>query len=93
MFLFTQTLDGEDIKTLNLQWLRSQMGIVQQEPILFDLSIRENIAYGDNSREVSMDEIIKAARDANIHSFIESLPEVSYKLFLTHFILIFIVFD
>lgn len=54
------------------------MGIVQQEPVLFDTSIRENIAYGDNSREVHMDEIIKAARDANIHSFIETLPDVSY---------------
>ena len=49
-----------------------------QEPILFDRSIGENIAYGDNSRDVPMDEIIKAARDANIHSFIETLPDVSW---------------
>ena len=53
------------------------MGIVSQEPILFDATIRENIAYGDNSREVPMNEIIEAARNANIHSFIDSLPEVS----------------
>lgn len=53
------------------------MGIVSQEPILFDYSIRENIAYGDNSREVSMDEIVKAAKMANIHNFISSLPQVS----------------
>jgi ATP-binding cassette subfamily B (MDR/TAP) protein 1 len=72
------SIDGHDIKKLNIQWLRQQLGIVQQEPILFGTSIRENIAYGDNSREVTMDEIIQAARNANIHSFIESLPEVTY---------------
>ena len=53
------------------------MGIVSQEPILFDRSIAENIAYGDNSRDVTMDEIITAARNANIHTFISELPEVS----------------
>lgn len=68
-------VDGRDVKTLNIAWLRAQFGIVSQEPTLFDCSIRENIAYGDNSRSVSMDEIIAAARKANIHSFIESLPQ------------------
>jgi ABC-type multidrug transport system fused ATPase/permease subunit len=67
-------LDGADITSLNVAWLRTQMGIVSQEPVLFDYSIRENIAYGDNSREVPMHEIIEAAKQANIHSFIESLP-------------------
>ncbi|XP_060081688.1 ATP-dependent translocase ABCB1-like [Ylistrum balloti] len=67
-------LDSYDLKDLNVQWLRSQVGIVSQEPILFDSSIAENIAYGDNSRVVGMDEIISAARSANIHQFIESLP-------------------
>ena len=52
------------------------MAIVQQEPILFDTSIKENIAYGC-LHEASMDEIIKSARDANIHEFISSLPDVS----------------
>ncbi|XP_030055624.1 ATP-dependent translocase ABCB1 isoform X2 [Microcaecilia unicolor] len=68
-------LDGYDVKNLNIQWLRAQMGIVSQEPILFDCSIHENIAYGDNSREVSEDQIVSAAKAANIHSFIDSLPE------------------
>ena len=72
-----QMLDGKNIAELNIGWLRSQMGIVSQEPILFDCSIRDNIAYGDNSRKVPMDEIIQAARSANIHSFIESLPKVN----------------
>jgi ATP-binding cassette subfamily B (MDR/TAP) protein 1 len=52
------------------------MGIVSQEPVLFDRTIAENIAYGDNSREVPMEEIIEAAKKANIHSFISSLPLV-----------------
>ncbi len=59
------------------------VGIVSQEPILFDRSIRENIAYGDNSRtDVSLDEIIEAAKQADIHDFIHLLPNVSHRLFL-----------
>jgi ABC-type multidrug transport system fused ATPase/permease subunit len=68
------TVDGKDIKELNLKWLRSQMGIVTQEPILFAVSLAENIAYGDNTREVPRDEVILAARSANIHDFITTLP-------------------
>ncbi|XP_068091620.1 ATP-dependent translocase ABCB1-like isoform X1 [Hyperolius riggenbachi] len=67
-------VDGGDLKSLNIQWLRAQLGIVSQEPILFDCSIAENIAYGDNSRKMSQEEIEKAAKEANIQSFIESLP-------------------
>ncbi|KAM5203433.1 phosphatidylcholine translocator ABCB4 isoform 2-T2 [Hipposideros larvatus] len=68
-------LDGQEAKKLNIQWLRAQLGIVSQEPILFDYSIAENIAYGDNSRVVSQEEIVSAAKAANIHSFIETLPQ------------------
>ncbi|XP_035825122.1 ATP-dependent translocase ABCB1 [Aplysia californica] len=71
----TVFLDKHNVKELNVQWLRRQIGLVSQEPILFDTSIEENIAYGDNSRKVSMDEIIRAAREANIHNFIEALPQ------------------
>ncbi|KAM5157180.1 ATP-binding cassette sub-family B member 5-like [Mantella aurantiaca] len=67
--------DNVDVKKLNVQWLRSQIGIVSQEPVLFNCSITENIAYGDNSRVISMEEIEEAAKAANIHSFIEQLPE------------------
>uniref|UniRef100_UPI004038F499 ATP-binding cassette sub-family B member 5 n=1 Tax=Callospermophilus lateralis TaxID=76772 RepID=UPI004038F499 len=67
--------DGVDAKELNVQWLRSQIAIVSQEPVLFNCSIAENIAYGDNSRIVSLDEIKEVANAANIHSFIEGLPE------------------
>ncbi|XP_055876966.1 ATP-dependent translocase ABCB1-like isoform X1 [Biomphalaria glabrata] len=68
-------IDGNDIRTLNLKWYRSQLGIVSQEPTLFDCSIAENIAYGDNSRIVPMSDIMQAAKDANIHNFIASLPQ------------------
>lgn len=68
-------IDGNNVRTLNIQWLRSHIGIVSQEPILFGCSIAENIAYGDNSREVPMHEIEAAAKAANIHSFINSLPK------------------
>ncbi|XP_066096531.1 phosphatidylcholine translocator ABCB4 isoform X3 [Saccopteryx bilineata] len=71
----TVLLDGQNAKKLNVQWLRAQLGIVSQEPILFDYSIAENIAYGDNSRVVSQDEIMSAAKAANIHPFIETLPQ------------------
>ena len=70
------TLDGSDLRDLNIRWLRSQVGIVSQEPVLFDTSIADNIRYGANFREVSDEEVVEAAKAANIHSFIDSLPQV-----------------
>ncbi|XP_018426935.1 PREDICTED: multidrug resistance protein 1B-like [Nanorana parkeri] len=67
--------DGIDTKTLNLKWLRSQMGIVSQEPMLFDCSIAENIQYGVLDRQATHEEIVEAAKAANIHTFIENLPD------------------
>jgi ABC-type multidrug transport system fused ATPase/permease subunit len=69
-------MDAHDVKDLNIKWLRHQIGIVSQEPVLFGMTIRENIAYGDTTREVSDKEIEQAARSANIHQFIASLPKV-----------------
>ncbi|CAG7827697.1 unnamed protein product, partial [Allacma fusca] len=57
-------LDETDIGALNVDALRSQMAIVSQEPVLFDRTLADNIAYGDNSRDVDMTEIIQAARSA-----------------------------
>ena len=71
------SLDGKDLRNLNLKWLRSKIGIVSQEPVLFDRSIAENIRYGDNEREVTDEEVEIAAKSANIHNFIVSLPQVS----------------
>lgn len=63
-------------RDITLTDLRSKLSIVSQEPTLFDRTIAENIAYGDNSRNVTMDEIISAARIANAHNFIVQLPQV-----------------
>ncbi|XP_051921755.1 ATP-binding cassette, sub-family B (MDR/TAP), member 4 isoform X3 [Hippocampus zosterae] len=68
-------IDSKSVKDLNIHWLRSQIGMVSQEPVLFDCSLAENIAYGDNSRTVTIEEIKAAAEKANIHSFIEKLPK------------------
>lgn len=75
-------MDGYDIRALNLNHLRSKIGIVTQEPILFDTTIRENIAYGVISLQdgVSFDQIEQAARAANIHDFIMTLPDVSTRI-------------
>lgn len=65
-------LDGENIKNLKLEWLRSQIGLVTQEPALLSLSIRDNIAYG---RDASSDQIEEAAKIAHAHTFISSLDK------------------
>ncbi|KAI5659872.1 hypothetical protein M9H77_28665 [Catharanthus roseus] len=65
-------LDGENIKNLKLEWLRSQIGLVTQEPALLSLSIRDNIAYG---RDASLDQIEEAAKIAHAHTFISSLQK------------------
>jgi ABC-type multidrug transport system fused ATPase/permease subunit len=70
------TLDGVDIRQLNIQWLRTQIGLVSQEPVLFNYSIKQNIMYGDCDRtDISMSEIMEACRQSNINAKIESLPE------------------
>ena len=74
MFLF-QMVDGNDIRNISFSHLRRHIGLVTQEPILFDCSLRDNIAYGAQE-DISMQDIIKAARAANIHDFITSLPQV-----------------
>ena len=73
-------VDKRDLRSLNIQWLRSKIGLVSQEPVLFDGSIADNIRYGDLSREISDKEVEAAARAANIHDFIMSQPKVSSPL-------------
>ena len=73
----TITLNDVDLKALNIRWLRSKIGIVSQEPVLFNCSIADNIRYGANYRDVSDEEIVEAAKAANIHTFIDTLPQVS----------------
>jgi ATP-binding cassette, subfamily B (MDR/TAP), member 1 len=66
-------LDGADVKTLQLRWLRSQMGLVSQEPTLFATTIGENIAYGRPG--ATRAEVVEAAKAANAHAFISALPQ------------------
>lgn len=66
-------LDGHDIKTLKLRWLRQQIGLVSQEPALFATTIKENILLG--RPDATQVEIEEAARVSNAHSFIIKLPE------------------
>ncbi|XP_071380463.1 bile salt export pump-like isoform X2 [Centroberyx affinis] len=68
-------IDGHESSRVNVPFLRSKIGIVSQEPILFDCSIAENIKYGDNSRQISMNDVISTAKKAQLHDFVMSLPE------------------
>ncbi|XP_048129254.1 ABC transporter B family member 21-like [Rhodamnia argentea] len=68
------TLDGADIRELNLEWLRGQMGLVSQEPVLFNDTIRANIAYGKGGSATEA-EIVVAAELANAHNFISGLQQ------------------
>ncbi|XP_060897072.1 ATP-binding cassette sub-family B member 10, mitochondrial [Labrus mixtus] len=70
------TVDGHDIRDLNPYWLRSHIGTVSQEPVLFSCSIRDNIAYGAGDPEsVSSEDIYRAARVANAYNFIQTFPK------------------
>jgi ABC-type multidrug transport system fused ATPase/permease subunit len=73
--LYIQLLDGVNIRQLNISWVRSCFGLVSQEPILFDLTIGQNVAYGQEN--ISFEDVIDAATKANIHHFIHQLPQVS----------------
>ncbi|OVA13521.1 ABC transporter [Macleaya cordata] len=68
------TLDGVDIQKLQLRWLRQQMGLVGQEPVLFNDTIRANIAYGKEGNATEA-EILAAAELANAHKFISALQQ------------------
>lgn len=79
--LIKVVVDGHDIRSLNLKWLREHIGVVSQEPVLFDTTIAENIRYGKEG--VSQEEIINATKMANAHDFISRLPQVSWLVVFT----------
>lgn len=66
-------IDGVPIEKLQLKWLRSQMGLVSQEPALFATTIKENILFGKEDADI--DEVIEAAKASNAHNFISQLPQ------------------
>ncbi|KAL6610597.1 hypothetical protein ACP70R_040566 [Stipagrostis hirtigluma subsp. patula] len=70
----TILLDGVEIGNLKISWLRSQMALVSQEPVLFSGTIRDNIAYGKHE-EATEEEIVVAAKASNAHEFISSMPQ------------------
>ncbi|CAE6071221.1 unnamed protein product [Arabidopsis arenosa] len=65
-------IDGVSIDKLQVKWLRSQMGLVSQEPALFATTIKENILFG--KEDASMDDVVEAAKASNAHNFISELP-------------------
>ena len=87
----TILLNGLDIRILNVSWLRRQISLVSQEPVLFDMSIGDNIRYGANYKELNDEEIIEAAKAANIHDFIQTLPQVRQSILFVMMI-IFLLF-
>ncbi|GBO19761.1 Multidrug resistance protein 1, partial [Araneus ventricosus] len=66
-------IDENNVKALNVGWLRSNIGFVGQEPVLFSTTIEENIRYGKN--DATLKEIEEAAKLANVHDFISNLPQ------------------
>ncbi|KAK8693709.1 hypothetical protein V6N13_071280 [Hibiscus sabdariffa] len=68
------TLDGVEIQKLQLKWLRQQMGLVSQEPVLFNDTIRANISYGKGGNATEA-EILAASELANAHNFISGLQQ------------------
>lgn len=67
--------DGVELRALRVSWLRQQVGLVSQEPVLFNDTIRANIAYGKQGEEASEEEIVAAAGAANAHQFVSALPD------------------
>ncbi len=70
-------LDGVDICELNTKWLQRQFSIISRYPVVFNMTVFDNIRYGVNYRHVRKDEIISVAKSAGVHDILQSLPQVS----------------
>ncbi|GMS96690.1 hypothetical protein PENTCL1PPCAC_18865, partial [Pristionchus entomophagus] len=66
-------IDGQDVRSLNLQWLRQHIGIVQQEPIIFNDTVANNLRMGDP--DISAEDMERLCRMANAHEFVSRLPK------------------
>ncbi len=75
------TIDGVDVRDLNVRWWRNQVGVVNQEPVLFATTIGENIRMG--KPEATQEEIELAAKNANAYDFIMALPEVRFSMLIS----------
>lgn len=67
-------MDGHNVKELSIKWLRQQIGVVSQDPVLFATTIEDNIRFGNP--QATYDDIEFAAREADAHHFIMKLPHV-----------------
>ncbi|KAG1251230.1 hypothetical protein G6F68_012383 [Rhizopus microsporus] len=67
-------LDGRNLRDYNVAWLRNKIGVVSQEPVLFNMTIKQNLLMGID-RQASNEEIVEACKKANCHSFISQLPD------------------
>ena len=67
-------LENANIDAVNVPWLRNKLGLVSQEPVLFNRTIADNIRYGDLAGTATMDQVMEAARRANLHTWVASLP-------------------
>lgn len=83
-------IDGTNLKEFQLKWIRSKIGLVSQEPVLFMGSIKDNIAYGKYG--ATDQEIRAAAEQANAAKFIDKLPQVYKYLFHLHLLLLLLIF-
>ena len=81
-------VDGVDIRKLNIKWLRNNISVVSQEPVLFAKTIAENIRYGRDG--ITQEDIEKAATEANAYDFISQLPNV--RVVFTYFLILSIFF-
>ncbi|KAI8372233.1 P-loop containing nucleoside triphosphate hydrolase protein [Choanephora cucurbitarum] len=68
------SIDGHDLKDINVKCLRQQIGVVSQEPVLFNATIRQNLLLGTNE-QVTEEDLINACKEANCHMFISQLPQ------------------
>lgn len=75
-------IDGIDLREFQLKWIRSKIGLVSQEPVLFNASIKDNIAYGKD--EATLDEIRAATELANATDFIDKLPQALFNIIFHH---------
>lgn len=73
----TLLLDGVDICELDLKWVWRQIGFVSRYPVLFNISVMDNIRYGVNYKYISREEVVQVARAAGVHDVLQSLPMVS----------------
>eukprot|EP00288_Rhodomonas_lens_P008016 CAMPEP_0177733878 /NCGR_PEP_ID=MMETSP0484_2-20121128/23924_1 /TAXON_ID=354590 /ORGANISM="Rhodomonas lens, Strain RHODO" /LENGTH=110 /DNA_ID=CAMNT_0019247297 /DNA_START=53 /DNA_END=381 /DNA_ORIENTATION=- len=73
-------IDNIQIQDLDIRWLRRHVALVQQEPLLFGMSIWDNVCYGRHDNPPSEEEVVQVCQQANAHEFISTFPEQYHTL-------------